>query len=185
MSVGLDIIMSTSLLLIILIFGLVSSVQGSSDETLESAAGVSDEFDDKPLVEHHIDMDRKLLEDDASAQNLLVSEGLKLLHGTGVKPDKAAAVMLFEQAAQAGSVHALSELGHCYYSGLGVEKNVSAADKYFSQSAPLGDPVTLNNLGNNHYYGNAITQNKSAATEYFRRAALQEDPHGLFNFGNS
>ncbi|MBQ9993502.1 MAG: sel1 repeat family protein, partial [Clostridia bacterium] len=59
-------------------------------------------------------------------------------NGEGVAPDKAAAVMWWTKAADAGNAKAMCCLGYMYDKGEGVEQDKTAAVQWFTKAADLG-----------------------------------------------
>lgn len=81
----------------------------------------------------------------AEATNLL---GVLLLYPymESRRPDPAGAVRYFRQAAEAGSTHALTNLGDAYLEGVGVPKDRERAKMYFVAAAERGHVVARQRL---------------------------------------
>ena len=57
------------------------------------------------------------------------------------------AVELWEEAAELGSIDALFNLGHAYYSGKGVEPDETKSAEFFKKAAMQGQAESRHNLG--------------------------------------
>ena len=67
--------------------------------------------------------------------------------GLGLPKDMQKAVELWEEAAEFGSIDALFNLGHAYYSGQGVEQDETKSAEFFKKAAMQGHAESRHNLG--------------------------------------
>lgn len=77
------------------------------------------------------------------------------------------------QAAQAGNVVAMNEMGVRYQKGLGMKMENVAAIGWFLSAAELGLPAALVNLGNCYEVGNGVPKNLDKAGANYAAAARQ------------
>lgn len=75
---------------------------------------------------------------DASALFELALNHLYGLYGWDAETDPVKAVHILKQAAAAGSVEALTELGHLHILGISVEKSIDEATSWWNKAAGLG-----------------------------------------------
>ncbi len=73
--------------------------------------------------------------------------GNMLLSGDAIGQDPARALELYQQAAQAGHMGALRQVGRCYQKGKGCQKDEAKAFDCFRRSAEGGDGPAAVSLG--------------------------------------
>jgi len=91
--------------------------------------------------------------------------------GLGVEKDLEAAVKLFKQAAKAGYLPSIANLGLMYMQGDGVEQDSSESFSYTKQAAELGDLQSIFNLGQFYRKGFGVEPNQQKAAQWYRAAA--------------
>jgi TPR repeat protein len=96
--------------------------------------------------------------------------------GLGGPRDPARSMELCVQAAKAGSVVAMNEIGVRYQKGLGIRQDSVAAVGWFTLASQHGLPAAMVNLGNCYERGNGLIINYSKAGEYYATAAKANHP---------
>ncbi|EJK63436.1 hypothetical protein THAOC_15901 [Thalassiosira oceanica] len=87
----------------------------------------------------------RVRKNDPAAINFL---GQKYYHGKeGLQKDMRKAVELFTEAAELGSIQALSNLGNAYFRGDGVQQDKARAVEFFAKAAMRGHVDSRHNLG--------------------------------------
>lgn len=92
--------------------------------------------------------------------------------------DYATAYHHYQQAADAGNVPAMSNLGYCYYYGRGVHKNKSKAKECWTRAAILGDACAIYKLGDMYRNGDCpedILFSNSLYIKAFMEASRDKD----------
>jgi TPR repeat protein len=114
-----------------------------------------------------------------------VELGLRLMNGTGVTPDPARAVRLFEAASAQGNPVGTFFLGTAYVNGLGVDgASDSQAVVLWEQAAREGHPLSQYWLGFMIANGRGgIERSWCAAVPLFEAAALEHVPDASFMLG--
>jgi uncharacterized protein len=100
--------------------------------------------------------------------------------GLGGPRNPAQAMDLCLQAAKAGSVLAMNEVGVRYQKGLGIRQDSVAAVGWFTLASQHGLPAAMVNLGNCYERGNGLIINYNKAGEYYAMAAKANHPIGQF-----
>lgn len=67
----------------------------------------------------------------------------------------------YRQAAEAGNMTALANLGVCYLDGLGVEPDYRKAVACFRKAAAQDIPAACYNLANCYYKGQGVPQDRA------------------------
>jgi serine/threonine protein kinase len=98
--------------------------------------------------------------------------------------DYVRARQLFEQAANLGSVAAMTDLGLLYRDGLGGDKDYILARTWIMKAADMGAPAGINALGLLYLKGQGVGLDYGRARDLFERAAQAGDTAGLTNLGN-
>ncbi len=94
--------------------------------------------------------------------------------------DKAAALKLFLQAADAGLPEACNSCGVCFMTGSGCAPDAKRAVQLFVKGADRGSTAAMVNLGRAFAKGLGVEQSDSTAFEWHTRAAKGGDRDGLF-----
>lgn len=95
--------------------------------------------------------------------------------GLGVPADPAAALGLYQQAAQDGHIEAINRVALMSYRGeAGVAQDYSEAARLFQQAAEKGDANALFNLGKLFFAGEGVQKDAAKAIEYYRLAAEKD-----------
>lgn len=87
--------------------------------------------------------------------------------------EPAKAIPLLEEAAAAGQLEALTELGHAYYLGRGVVQNFELAVAQFQQAARRGSAEAQYMLEICYRKGHGVLQNYARAYAWFNLASAQ------------
>ena len=101
----------------------------------------------------------------------------------GIDRDPTAAVEFYRQAADAGNLGAMQNLGTLLLQGVGGEKNYTQALHYLRKAAALGSPAAYNGLGYMADNGLGMQANKTQALEYFKLAAAAGHIESQSNLG--
>lgn len=91
----------------------------------------------------------------------------------GVPMNKARALELFRQAADAGIAKAQGSLGVCYATGNGVPQDAAEAVKWFEKAAAQEDVFAMKNLAVCLRNGNGVAMDKAKAAQWFEKAAAK------------
>ena len=97
--------------------------------------------------------------------------------------DAVRAANLCIQAAKAGSVIAMNEMGVRYQKGLGLANDNVAAIGWFTLAAQYHLPAANINLGHCYEQGNGLMQDYNQAGAHYYEAANMNDPQGQFMLG--
>jgi TPR repeat protein len=89
--------------------------------------------------------------------------------------DVRTALILYQEAADAGNVMAQREFGELYYEGSFVARDYHAALKWFRKAADGGDAAAQRYLGAMYFIGKGLAKDKQEAARWLRRAAAQGD----------
>jgi hypothetical protein len=89
----------------------------------------------------------------------------------------------YKNAADAGNLEAMYNLGVCYANGLGVEKSLSSADGWYRKAAEKGQADAMNNLGISYEYGNGVEQDFSKAAFWYKQGVQGGNAIAMFNLG--
>jgi TPR repeat protein len=92
-----------------------------------------------------------------------------------VKQDFAAALSWYRQAAEAGNVHAMFNVGEMYDNGRGTPADRQQAIKWYGKAATRGDGRAAYDLGVIYRDGDGVPRDAAAAVRFFRMAA----DHGI------
>ena len=90
-----------------------------------------------------------------------------------MEQDKAKAVELYRQAAEAGHVRAQCNLGFCYYRGIGVEEDNDQAVAWFKRAADGGYLRAIHLLAECHENGYGVEKDEVRAAQLYRSAHEQ------------
>ena len=91
------------------------------------------------------------------------------------------AVKLYEMAADAGNVEAISELGSYYYLGEGVEKDDTKAYELWKKAAAQNDGDACFGLGVLYKNGEAVSKDLEEAEKWFQKAMESGDTSCAIN----
>jgi hypothetical protein len=119
---------------------------------------------------------------DAAAHHLL---GYLHEKGLGVRPDIAAALRHYGDAAVAGNADAQVALGLLAFEGGGVYPDYERAAGWFRLAAAQGDPRADVRLGIMYAEGVGVRKSPVAAAHHFAKAAGRGDADGAFYLGLS
>jgi TPR repeat protein len=109
--------------------------------------------------------------------------GILYLKETGSKRNMAAALDLFQQAADLNYVPAMVNLGHLYQRGDSVTQDFAKAFQLYKQAADLGDQNGIYWTGYMFYKGLGTAQNYSKAIEYFKNDSLHGEERAIYLLG--
>lgn len=102
----------------------------------------------------------------------------------GVPMNKARAIELLNDAANAGYAEAQNSLGVCYITGNGVPENAFEAVRWFEKAAAQDAVFGMKNLAVCLRNGNGVVANKAKAAEWFEKAAAKGDIQSKFNLAD-
>lgn len=105
------------------------------------------------------------------------------LEGLGVPANPRLAVVLFEQAAEAGHVPAKARLGVAYLRGIGVPRDIAAARHWLEEAAGAGSAASMLYLAQSHRGAFTDEPDAAAARHWFERAAAAGEPDALAYLG--
>ncbi len=109
----------------------------------------------------------------------LVSKGAK-----GLPADKAAAMTLFQSAADRGHANSQNELGLHFQNGDGVAANPGKAAEWYQKAIDQNHPAAMVNLGLLHVRGLGVVRDYGLAVKLFNQAAALGDAWALNNLGS-
>lgn len=109
---------------------------------LERRFGIKLEDEDAKCINSNKQKDS--VDSDGGVQKL--KAGLRYFKGEGVSKDLTKAFGLFQEAANAGNVEAMSYLGDMYCFGEGVERDFEKSKEWSKKAALLGDVMSKNKL---------------------------------------
>lgn len=96
--------------------------------------------------------------EDAAARDRLVAQAEDLFHGRTGETNRAAAVRLYRQAAEAGHPGAQDSLGLCLLRGWDCEADEAEAVCWFTAAAKQEHPSAMNNLAFCYMNGKGVTR---------------------------
>jgi TPR repeat protein len=108
-----------------------------------------------------------------------VCYGRLLLEGTGVTPNKGAALRWFERAAAQGDLDARNMVGRCHDNGWGTRVDPAAAAGHYAAAAAAGHSWAQYNLGHLYLEGRGVARDFSLACAWYRRAADQQHERAM------
>lgn len=101
--------------------------------------------------------------------------------GVGVRANPKAARILYGEAAEKGSAHAINRLGLMYYRGeIGVLQNFKLAKENICKAADLGNKNAMFNCAEMYASGKGVEADKKQALSYYEKAAKAKHI-GAFN----
>ena len=109
----------------------------------------------------------------------LISKGAK-----GLTADKAAAMTLFQSAADRGHANSQNELGLHFQNGDGIPANPSKAAEWYQKAIDQNHAAAMVNLGLLHVRGLGVVRDYGLAVKLFNAAASQGDAWALNNLGS-
>jgi TPR repeat protein len=95
-----------------------------------------------------------------------------------------AANKLFEQAAEAGHVRALNQLGYMAQRGFGRPQSVEEANVYFKKAAEKGDPYGMLSYGRNLARGRSVKPDVNAGLAYLNHAVEMGHTYAMNELGS-
>ena len=109
--------------------------------------------------------------------------GILYLKETGSKRNMAAALDLFQQAADLNYVPAMVNLGHLYQRGDSVTQDFAKAFQLYKQAADLNNKSGVYWTGYMYYKGLGTVQDYSKAIEYLRQDSVQGERRAIYLLG--
>ena len=106
---------------------------------------------------------------------------LAALYAQGGPTDKARAVALYQEAADAKDAEAAYALALMYEAGDGVAADPARAVAFYRQSAEAGDRRAQGAYGLHLYEGSATTRNLAEARRWLQQAAAAGEPEAIYN----
>jgi tetratricopeptide (TPR) repeat protein len=101
---------------------------------------------------------------------------------TGRK-DYPEAKRLYEQAAAAGYVMAMNNIGAIFEGGEGFPKNYAEANRWYGKAAAAGEPIAMIDLGWLYEHGLGVTRDPAEAARLYGVAAKAGVPDGMNDLG--
>jgi tetratricopeptide (TPR) repeat protein len=99
------------------------------------------------------------------------------------RKDYAEARRLWEQAAAAGYVMAMNNIGGMYEGGEGVRQNYAEAVRWYSKAADAGEPIAMIDLGWQYETGHGVAKDLARARQLYETAGKAGVPAGTNNLG--
>lgn len=112
----------------------------------------------------------RALEFDPYNPVVLTALGHLLFEGLGTDPNPKLAVMLFEQAAEAGYPTAELRLGHAYLQGMGVAQDVERARGWLESASDQGLAAAMMHMAQSYREPYAADPDPQRAMEWYQRA---------------
>lgn len=103
---------------------------------------------------------------------------------SGYERDHVRALMLFEEAANAGLVEAMFKAGKMYYSGEGTQTNKKVAFDWFLKAANKNHMRAQKMCASMYLMGDGIDSNESKALFWYEKAANQDDVESMARCGS-
>jgi tetratricopeptide (TPR) repeat protein len=97
--------------------------------------------------------------------------------------DFAGARRLYEQAAAAGYVMAMNNIGALYEGGDGIPQNYAESVRWYSKAADAGEPIAMVNLGWQYATGHGVTRDYARARQLYETAVKAGVPAAMNNLG--
>lgn len=123
-------------------------------------------------------------DDDAIARVVAEAErseaGGQDLYKRGLYPE---ALMIWQEAAEAGDAGAAYKIGAAYMDGQSVAHSFDEGLKWLRKSADMGDGRAMGDLGSAYDWGFGVEQNRAEAAKWFEEAALRGHPASQYNVG--
>lgn len=121
----------------------------------------------------------------ASEKELQASYYLALLylHGQGIDQNVNRAIMLLNNASNAGDADSMYLLAEIYYKGIGVAKDIKLAFKYYDSAAKLGNEKAISRLNTISRDVNNSNGDERIALEALTIAAKANDLEAQFKLG--
>jgi hypothetical protein len=122
----------------------------------------------------------------AEYYNQLNAEGDALYNGSPTKPrDYAAAFAKYLEAANGGSVSAMSSLGFMYDTGQGTKADAAEALAWYTKAADGGDSQAMDNIGTLYDRGRGVRRDANKAFMWYLKAANAGNVVGMTEVGDS
>lgn len=103
---------------------------------------------------------------------------------SGYERDHVRALMLFEEAANAGLVEAMYKAGKMYYAGDGTQKNKKVALDWFLKAANKNHMRAQKMCADMYFMGDGIDLNETKALFWYEKAASQDDVESMAKCGS-
>jgi TPR repeat protein len=95
------------------------------------------------------------------------------------------AIALLKQAAESGSLSAMSLMGDCYLTGVAVTQNRDEAYRWFKMAADEGSADAMAKVGNSYLYGYGVAKNVADGNKWLQTAADRGSTSALIELGDS
>jgi|GEM_PF-1542153 len=123
-------------------------------------------------------------EDEAVARVVAAAErteaGGHELYRRGLYPE---ALMVWEEAAEAGDAGAAYRIGAAYMDGQSVSHSFDNGLKWLRRAAEMGDGRAMGDLGSAYDWGFGVPQDRAKAAEWFEKGALRGHAASQYNVG--
>ncbi|MGD1935370.1 MAG: tetratricopeptide repeat protein [Candidatus Phaeomarinobacter sp.] len=107
-------------------------------------------------------------------------DGGQELYKRGLYPE---ALMIWEEAAEAGDAGAAYKIGAAYMDGQSVSHSFDEGLKWLRRSAEMGDGRAMGDLGSAYDWGFGVTQDRAEAAKWFEQGALRGHAASQYNVG--
>ena len=87
-------------------------------------------------------------------------------------------------AAKAGKVKAMYEVGRLYERGRGTKKNITLATQWYQSASDAGQPYAQSRLGIMYFEGRGVKQNYAKALKLLNAAAKEHVPSAQYQLAN-
>ncbi len=102
------------------------------------------------------------------------------LYRKGLYPE---ALMVWEEAAEAGDAGAAYRIGAAYMDGQSVSHSFDKGLSWLNRAAEMGDARAMGDLGSAYDWGFGVEQDRARAAEWFEKAALRGHASSQYNVG--
>ena len=102
------------------------------------------------------------------------------LYRRGLYPE---ALMVWEEAAEAGDAGAAYKIGAAYMDGQSVSHSFEKGLEWLHKAADLGDARAMGDLGSAYDWGFGVKQDRAEAAKWFEKGALRGHPASQYNVG--
>jgi len=102
------------------------------------------------------------------------------LYKRGLYPE---ALMVWQEAAEAGDAGAAYKIGAAYMDGQSVSHSFDEGLKWLRKSADMGDGRAMGDLGSAYDWGFGVEQDRTEAAKWFEQAALRGHAASQYNVG--
>lgn len=152
---------------------------------LDAASGEAEALEEAS-AEETADAPRPLAVGDEDAIARVVREAERTeeggfgLYKRGLYPE---ALMVWEEAAEAGDAGAAYRIGAAYMDGQSVSHSFDEGLKWLRRAAEMGDGRAMGDLGSAYDWGFGVKQDRAEAAKWFEQGALRGHAASQYNVG--